>query len=107
MGKQSAMVTMNEPVMLRTFRVVYLAGELLSVEEVVGNSPLVLPDGSLQILRYKGEVPWTVKLYAAGVWQSVTVDVPSDEDLGALEHYNVMRATRDRAMAQDTGSTRQ
>jgi hypothetical protein len=102
MNKITAVVTTTEPPMLRTFQVAHVDRPITTV---VGNVPQVLPDGTLQILRYKGEVPWTIALFAPGQWAALAVDVPSDKELGALEAYNVMRAARDRAANTDTGKT--
>lgn len=98
--------TQLEPPMLRLFVVgVYGENHSRATLRVMGNIPQVLPDGTLQILRYFGEIPWTVKLVPHGEWWSLDAELPSADDIKKTEVYNLRRGQREKLMASDTGST--
>lgn len=69
---------------------------------VEGHVPQVLGDGSLQIVEYKRDIPWTVRLFAAGEWVSLDGDVPSDEDIDQLEAYNTRYGQKQQMMARSS-----
>lgn len=93
-----------DPPMLRLFVVqVYNDNRVVETIRVIGNVSQVLDNGTLQILRYYGDIPWTVRLLAESEWKSVEAALPTPEDVARLDAYNTTRDMRARAMAQDTG----
>ena len=75
-------------------------------EVVEGHVPQVIADGSLQILRYAGEIPWSVRIYASGVWQSVTATLPTREDLERIEEIAQREAAKHHAKEQNLTNSR-
>lgn len=75
------------------------------VVQVYGHVPQVLGDGSLQVIRYKRDIPWTVAFIAAGDWRTLYTGVPSDEDIDALEAYNTRYGTKQQLMAGRSSKT--
>jgi hypothetical protein len=75
-------------------------------ETIQGHVPQVIADGSLQILRYAGEIPWSVRIYARGAWLSVSATLPTREDLDKIEEIAQREAAKQRAKEQSLTNSR-
>lgn len=82
----------------RTFTILQKTGFC----DIDGHVPQVLPSGTLQILRYRNDIPWTVLMLPAGEWRSLQSEVPSPGDIAKLEAYNLRYGQKSQLMSGTT-----
>lgn len=83
-----------QPTPTRTFSV-YLDSDFKAPEgksrariDIEAHQPHIGPEGSLTLLRYDdlNHIPWTIRIFAPGTWYHVEVNVPSVDDIRAMQN---------------------